>query len=720
MNRSYKITALILAVCMLTGCAGFEETINSVRKLSEASIGAKWVNSSIEGVIDENTNTSPQDDYYTYVNKDWILAQQLDKSEQKVDLFEPDRIVYDRKIKLMEDPESTGYFENTQVGLSRSELEHAGEIVSAFTKAAEDVKGRNEKGVEPVREYIEAIEKIDSIPELTEFILDFNGMNLAGAPLINFYVDNLVQDMGSYHVIARPISIQQLSLRDVYAYENISPEAIIQKQENSAIVRNILEKLGYETAEIKDILRRAYRLEIRLAEKMCSDTQIGLNDYEEEHCEIHTLAELSELTGDYPSEEILKAYGYDSNEAAVFEPEYMQRIAEIYSEDHLDELKAYYIMKTIYAVCDLLDMETHEEVNYILARGYEEEEDPLNPDSPEVRKKKQFLADYLEQYVRAPFEMMYIGAYCDPEEKELITALAQDVKTQLREVLANEEWLSETGRKNAVDKLDNMQLKVLYPDKYFSYEGLDIHEGMSLLEMARNAAFFDKCRQSQLVGKAYDRSMWDLNIMPTTAINAYNEITSNSMVILAGYVAGNITFDPNGRYEVNLAKLGTTIGHEMTHGFDDHGYGYDRTGRHIDYGDENAMLTSEDTAELLKRSVNLIAAFSTISPMPGVETYNGSISGEAIADMGGMKTAIMAAETKADFDYDLFFRSYAELWRKKVSRKIEKIYVQADEHPIANLRTNVTLQQFDRFMETYDIKPGDGMYLAPENRITVW
>lgn len=712
---------MVLAVCTLTGCAGIEDTLKNAQKLSEAGVGAKWVNSSIEGVIDENTNVRPQDDFYTAVNKDWILAQQLDKSEQKVDLFEPERIVYERKIRLMEDPEATGYLDSTRVGIDPGEIRHAGEIVAAFTKAAEDTAGRDEKGVEPVREYIRTIENIDSIDSLTEFILDFKGINLAGAPLIDFYVDNLVQDMGNYHVIARPIPIPQLSLKDVYRYQSINTDAIIAKQENSAIVHCVLGKLGYAKNEIMDILRRAYRLEIRLAEKMCTQTQIELTDYEEKHCEIHTLEELSELTGDYPSVQILKAYGYDdTDDVAVFEPEYMQRIAEIYSDRYLEELKAYYIMKTVYATCDLLDSETHEEVDYILRRGYEEEEDPLNPDSPEVREKKKFLADYLEQYVNAPFEMMYISAYCDPGEKELITDMALDVQEQLRDVLATEEWLSETGRKNAVGKLDNMQFKVLYPDRYFSYLGLDIHEGMSLIEMARNASFYEKCRLSQLVGEQYDRNLWDLRYMPTTAVNAYNDVTSNSMVILAGYVAGNITFDPNGKYEVNLAKLGTTIGHEMTHGFDDCGYGFDKNGKPVEYGDEDALLTSDDTSMLLKKSVRLMAVYSSVSPMPGIETYSGNISGEAIADMGGMKTALMAAETKEDFDYDLFFRSYAELWRKKVSRKMEKAYVQGDVHPIANLRTNVTLQQFDKFLETYDVKPEDGMYLAPENRILVW
>jgi putative endopeptidase len=107
--------------------------------------------------------------------------------------------------------------------------------------------------------------------------------------------------------------------------------------------------------------------------------------------------------------------------------------------------------------------------------------------------------------------------------------------------------------------------------------------------------------------------------------------------------------------------------------------------------------------------------------MPGNPmTYDGKIAqGEAMSDMGGVKCMLTLAEEIPDFDYDLFFRSYASLWVYQTSFMMENHRAQ-DEHPIGFLRTNVTLQQFDKFFETYGIGPGDGMYLAPEDRILVW
>lgn len=719
MKKLYRIIALFITLCMLTGCSTVDDALNSFEKLSEAKIGAKWVNSSIDGVIDENTHAELQDDFYTAVNKDWILAQKLDSTEQCVDLFKPDKVVQERRIQLITDPDSTGYADNTEVGLSKEELQHAGELVSVFVSAAGDEAARREAGAEPLRPYLQRIEEIDDLASFTEYMLDLGGMNIAGAPLIDILVDNTKTDIEHYQVIMRPIPQTYLSLRDSFAYTSIDDAAIAYKQENSAIVREVLGKLGYSDSDITGILRRAYRLEIRLAEKMQTDVQTKLDTYEPEYSGRYTMDEIREMTGEYPVEAIVGSYGYTTDEYTVFEPEYMQGIGNIYREENLEELKSYYIMKTIYAVCDLLDPETEEMVDYYLRRGMPDKADESDTDAPEIKWKKKIANRYVNQYLRAPFEMMYIGAYCSREEKEMLTDMTLDIKAQLRRIISGEDWLSEEGRENAIEKLDEMKLKVLYPDRYFSYMGLKLDEDMDLIGMVSRIAYFEKCKYAELIGKKYDRNMWDLSMFPTSDVNAYNEFTTNSMMILAGYTAGRLTFDPDREYEINLAKLGTTIGHEMTHGFDSTGYGYDKYGRDISFSD-SILLTSDDEMALLDRNFKLTTSYMTLSPMPGVETYDAPISGEAIADMGGMKCALYVAGEREDFDYDLFFRSYAELWRKKVSRKIEEAYAQGDEHPLAFLRTNVTLQQFDEFIETYDVKPGDGMYLAPENRITVW
>ena len=163
------------------------------------------------------------------------------------------------------------------------------------------------------------------------------------------------------------------------------------------------------------------------------------------------------------------------------------------------------------------------------------------------------------------------------------------------------------------------------------------------------------------------------------------------------------------------ATLGaSTIGHEISHSFDVSGSKFDKDGNKKDWW------TDEDRAAFEKRSAKLIEYYDNIIPYEG-GTYSGKfIRDEAIADMGGLQCILRIAKKHKNFDYDTFFREYARSWAHLTTPYNEYILVISDQHPLSYLRTNVTLQQFDEFLDTYDIKEGDGMYLAPEDRIKVW
>ena len=201
----------------------------------------------------------------------------------------------------------------------------------------------------------------------------------------------------------------------------------------------------------------------------------------------------------------------------------------------------------------------------------------------------------------------------------------------------------------------------------------------------------------------------------TTACNAFYMPSENSINILAGYLT-EAMYTPDMPYEKLLATVGTCIGHEISHAFDTSGYQFDKNGHH------NPWWSLKDVEAFDFRASNLIKYYNGITPYPDAFLfYNGkNVSGEVIADMGGVKCMLKLAQSKPDFDYDLFFRSYAELWRTSTDLASVKFLVQNDEHPLGFLRTNVTLMQFDEFQKTYDLQPEDGMYLAPENRINVW
>ena len=216
--------------------------------------------------------------------------------------------------------------------------------------------------------------------------------------------------------------------------------------------------------------------------------------------------------------------------------------------------------------------------------------------------------------------------------------------------------------------------------------------------------------QADNVNKPIDKKAWPKSSLD---VNAYYNPLDNSINILAGLLANDFFYDADAPYEQNLARIGSVIGHEITHAFDTNGYRYDKDGV------MQSWWTKEDEEAFQLRSNKLIKYYGALTPIPGRSTYSANVSGEAIADMGAVKCMLAIAKEQDSFDYKLFFESYAQLWRAKRAY-VQEIETAKDSHPLEFLRTNVTLQQFDEFIETYDIKPGDGMYVAPEDRILVW
>lgn len=160
--------------------------------------------------------------------------------------------------------------------------------------------------------------------------------------------------------------------------------------------------------------------------------------------------------------------------------------------------------------------------------------------------------------------------------------------------------------------------------------------------------------------------------------------------------------------------MGAVISHEISHAFDTLGAQYDKSGKYSDWWTEDDYNAFKDRAD------KLIKFYDKIMAWEDTKVQGNNIQKEAIADMAGIKAMLKIAEGHEDFDYDAFFTACATVYRRLNTYELEYYRLMQDVHPLNYLRTNVTLQQFDEFLDTYDIREGDNMYLAPEDRITVW
>ena len=304
----------------------------------------------------------------------------------------------------------------------------------------------------------------------------------------------------------------------------------------------------------------------------------------------------------------------------------------------------------------------------------------------------------------------YVEKYDYTETKQDIEDICFDIIGYYRQMLEGEDWLSDETKALALEKLDNIIVKAVYPDEWYDYSGLSL-DGLSLVESVRAIDKFEKAKKLEKVGKRAAREEWTItNILEA---NAFYNPSDNSINIILGILGGEFYGD-NMTDEEKYGGIGAVIGHEISHAFDTFGAQFDKDGNMVNWW------TDEDYAAFQERAAKLAAYYDRIAVFSGELVTGSQIKTEAIADMTGMKSLLSIAATYDDFDYAAFFEQYARVWKETITPEFEYYLMRQDTHPLCYLRTNVTLQQFDEFYDTYDVQPENIMYLAEEDRILVW
>lgn len=708
------LTALFLSVS-LCGCSGMTEKLSDFASEHAPAITAgqtisdhsKWINSEIDGAITADTTTRIQDDFFTSANREWILNQNITSDTPSVSFYDDVKATLkDETGRLMDmDPEdTTGLDPNV---MSKEQLIGTQKLVFTFADLAADWETRNKEGAEPLRRTLQELDQISDLSGMTRWIQNPDGDHLLPGFLVSFSLELPVSE-GDTKDNAYTVMLTcdaPLTLNDSDSYNSIDGKAIGCMERTNQAVTQVLGKLGYAPDRIRQILKQCYRFEIDLKSTYADSSDSNDPDYYTEHDHTFTREALSELQGNYPLTEILDSYGLGHSDSyTVPEPGSIKKVGRLYKASRLEEIKSYYTVHTILAALDLLDQESYDTSRIPM---------PKKTDGETQTESEKLVNVFVLPYLSAAYQEIYIAHYCSAAQKQALTDLALQIQDGMAAVLKQADFLGEETRQKALEKLDAIRLHILYPDQMPDYSSIVLNADDTLVDVAAKIRHFDLMQLAGKVNQPADHD-WDLSIISTLDVNAYYMPTANSINILAGYVAGGYTFSKDAPLERNMAIIGYVIGHEITHGFDTTGYEYDKDGRYLNWW------SYDDQEQFQIRAERLQKYYSGLTPIPGSVSYSGYlVTGEAIADMGGIKCALIEAAKHPDFDYDLFFRSYADLYAEKQTYGME-LTCSNDSHPLNFLRVNVTLQQFDEFLNTYDIQPGDGMYLAPEDRIRVW
>jgi putative endopeptidase len=314
---------------------------------------------------------------------------------------------------------------------------------------------------------------------------------------------------------------------------------------------------------------------------------------------------------------------------------------------------------------------------------------------------------------------LYVAKHFKPEAKarmqELVSNLVKAYEIRIKKL----DWMSDATKQKALDKLHAFTPKIAYPDKWKTYEGLEI-DRKSFFQNLKNASTWAYQDMVSQLGKPVDKSRWG---MTTPTVNAYYNPVNNEIVFPAGILQFPF-FDPNADDAVNYGGIGAVIGHEISHGFDDSGSQYDKDGTLRNWWTEEDMSRFKAKAKALQEQYDAYTVLDTIH-------VNGKLTlGENIGDLGGLNAAYEAfkmtkqgqSSEKIDgFTPDQrFFLSWAQVWKGNILNETAAQLIVTDPHSPGPYRTIGAPVNMDAWYKAFDVKPGDKLYKKPEDRIRIW
>lgn len=314
---------------------------------------------------------------------------------------------------------------------------------------------------------------------------------------------------------------------------------------------------------------------------------------------------------------------------------------------------------------------------------------------------------------------LYVARYFKPESKAAMDKLVENLRAALRQNIERLDWMGEATKKEAYRKLSTFRPKIGYPSKWIEYSSVAIAPN-DLFGNAVALRKFNRADQNRRIGQKTDREEWGMT--PQT-VNAYYNSTFNEIVFPAAILQPPF-FDVNADPAVNYGGIGAVIGHEMGHGFDDQGSKSDADGI------QRNWWTDEDRARFDQRTKALGAQYDAYCPLQG-QCVNGALTmGENIGDLGGLSMAHTAYRLSLEgkpapvidglSGDQRFYLAWAQVWKGKYRDEALLNLIKTNPHSPVMYRANGPLRNLDAWYQAFDVKPGDAMYLSPEQRVRIW
>ncbi|OTA68303.1 M13 family metallopeptidase [Limosilactobacillus reuteri] len=626
-----------------------------------------------------------KDDLYEAVNGGWLKTAKIPDDKPATGGFND--LVNEIDKQLMDD------FDAYATGKEKSDDSRFNEMIKLY-RLAKKFDWRKKVGPQPLKWMLASVENLNSYEDYQS---QWKNWILAGMPSpISFDID---ADMKNATVYALFASSPSLILPDKSYYEaekKAQHDQLLQLW--SSMVEALMDKLGYSKEEAKKIIDDAIKFDALLAPNVKSAEEAA--DYSKMY-NPQTVAELASATDQLDIAAIIKQLvGEEPEKVIVTEPEYFKALNKIL-QDNFELFKNWALIRVIRENASYLDDEMRE-INGRYGRALSGSKKPVSQ-----RKFAFYLARDMFSQVAGDY---YGKKYFGPQAKADVHHMVEQMIKVYKGRLTNNQWLSKDTRDKAILKLDKLGIQVGYPDKIPAlYDQFKVDEEESLIANLNQLTVTANKELFSRWNKPVDRMRWE---MSAATVNAYYHPFKNIIVFPAAILQAPF-YSLKQSSSQNYGGIGAVIAHEISHAFDNNGSLFD------EFGNLNNWWTDEDSAHFKQLAQKMIEEFDGI-PFAG-QKVNGKLTvSENIADAGGLSCALEAAKNEADFNAQEFFINWATIWRMKATEQYMQLLLSIDVHAPQKLRANIQAENLDDFYRAFDIKPGDEMYRAPEDRVHIW
>ena len=644
-----------------------------------------------------DTLVKPQQNFYEFVNGNWMKNTEIPAEESTWGGFS----VLRKKTRedvlaiIAEAQKENNYGAGTDQAKALALYE--GQL---------DTVARNEAGLKPLQPALDSIAAIKSILDIQHVSQMRNGV---GSPFMNFSV---FSDFSNSKMNAGYVSPGRLGLpdRDYYLEQDAKSKEI--RAQYKDYISWVLQYAGDDEATSKEEADRILALETKLAEpqldKVARRDARNMNNP-------RSVAQLQKMTPAVDWKVYFDNQGLTKSvdTVIVLQPKYMEALQTVFKKTPLDDLKLLMRWSTLNNWSDALTTE----LEYANWEFYSK---TLNG-TPKQKPADERALETVDNTLGEALGKLYVDKVFPPEAKAKAESMIDNIKEAFRDRINNLEWMTDSTKLAAIEKLNKFTVKIGYPDKWEDYSKLDISADKSFFENLIAARSWSKDENNADYKEPVDKTKWGMS--PQT-VNAYFNPSFNEIVFPAAILQPPF-YNYQADEAVNYGGIGAVIGHEISHAFDDSGARFDGDGNLKNWWSDADLTAFSDRSGALAEQYSKIEVADSLF-------INGKFTlGENIGDLGGLLASYTGLQKFYEkngkpepidgFTADQrFFISWATIWRTKMRDDALRTRIKTDPHSPGMYRAYVPLQNIDAFYEAFNIKEGDKMFVPVEERVRIW